>query len=101
MVVWFRELEIAIEAGAVTPNSDPIMIIGAGLSAADAIICAQVIVQNVINCLLYNGRWLYPYNQDDFFIKILIRNTKHVIKVKFFLINSLSWLHMCICINAV
>ncbi|XP_023340826.1 oxidative stress-induced growth inhibitor 2 [Eurytemora carolleeae] len=36
-----RELEIAIEAGAVTPNSDPIMIIGAGLSAADAIICAQ------------------------------------------------------------
>jgi len=56
LVVWFRELEIAIEAGAVTPNSDPIMIIGAGLSAADAIICAQVIVQNVINCLLYNGR---------------------------------------------
>ena len=42
MVVWFRELEIGIEAGAVTPNSDPIMIVGAGLSAADAIICAQV-----------------------------------------------------------
>lgn len=36
-----RELENAIDAGGLTPNSDPIMIIGAGLSAADAIICAQ------------------------------------------------------------
>jgi len=36
-----RELEEAVEAGGLTPNSDPILVIGAGLSAADAIISAQ------------------------------------------------------------
>lgn len=36
-----RDLEQTIESGRLTPNSDPIMIIGAGLSAADAIISAQ------------------------------------------------------------
>lgn len=36
-----RELERAVQKGGLTPNSDPIMIIGAGLSAADAIISAQ------------------------------------------------------------
>lgn len=36
-----RDLENTIKSGQLTPNSDPIMIVGAGLSAADAIICAQ------------------------------------------------------------
>jgi len=36
-----RDLEKMIESGGLTPNSDPIMIIGAGLSAADAIISVQ------------------------------------------------------------
>lgn len=35
------ELEKAIQCGRVTPNSDPIVIIGAGLSAADAILLAR------------------------------------------------------------
>lgn len=36
-----RDVETAVEVGGLTPNSDPILIIGAGLSAADAIITAQ------------------------------------------------------------
>jgi len=36
------DLEAAVGNGGITPNSDPIMIIGAGLTAADAIISAQV-----------------------------------------------------------
>lgn len=36
-----RDVESAVEVGGLTPNSDPILIIGAGLSAADAIISAQ------------------------------------------------------------
>lgn len=36
-----RELERAVESGSITTNSDPVMIIGAGLSAADAILNAQ------------------------------------------------------------
>ena len=39
----FRDLDAAVASGGITSNSDPIMIIGAGLTAADAIISAQVI----------------------------------------------------------
>ncbi len=39
---FFSDLEAAVGNGGITPNSDPIMIIGAGLTAADAIISAQV-----------------------------------------------------------
>ncbi|XP_053465698.1 oxidative stress-induced growth inhibitor 1 isoform X2 [Nycticebus coucang] len=34
-------LEVAIRVGAVTPSSDPVLIIGAGLSAADAVLYAR------------------------------------------------------------
>ncbi|XP_059523231.1 oxidative stress-induced growth inhibitor 1 isoform X3 [Myotis daubentonii] len=34
-------LEVAIRAGTVTPDSDPVLIIGAGLSAADAVLYAR------------------------------------------------------------
>ena len=37
-----QELEKMVETGRLTTNSDPVMIIGAGLSAADAIISTQV-----------------------------------------------------------
>ena len=37
-----RELEKIVEIGNLTKNSDPVMIVGAGLSAADAIISTQV-----------------------------------------------------------
>ena len=40
--MMYRDVETAVEVGGLTPNSDPILIIGAGLSAADAIITAQV-----------------------------------------------------------
>ena len=44
MKYFLRDVESAVEVGGLTPNSDPILIIGAGLSAADAIISAQVTV---------------------------------------------------------
>ncbi|XP_060041091.1 oxidative stress-induced growth inhibitor 1 isoform X2 [Erinaceus europaeus] len=34
-------LEVAARAGTVTPNSDPVLIVGAGLSAADAVLFAR------------------------------------------------------------
>merc|ERR1711892_514977 len=36
-----KELDDLVKTGNLTPNSDPVMIVGAGLSAADAIISAQ------------------------------------------------------------
>ncbi|XP_077982172.1 oxidative stress-induced growth inhibitor 1-like [Glandiceps talaboti] len=36
-----QDLELAIERGHINSNSDPVVIIGAGLSAADAILCAH------------------------------------------------------------
>ena len=37
-----QELDKMVETGRLTGNSDPVMIVGAGLSAADAIISTQV-----------------------------------------------------------
>jgi hypothetical protein len=38
-----QELEKMVDEGWLTKNSDPVMIVGAGLSAADAIISTQVV----------------------------------------------------------
>lgn len=36
----FGEMEVIMESGRLSPHSDPLVVIGAGLSAADAILCA-------------------------------------------------------------
>ena len=38
-----KDLDDLVKTGHLTQNSDPVMVVGAGLSAADAIINAQVI----------------------------------------------------------